>query len=146
MKPITPHDPLDDLIAAALHGELTPGERAQFESRLQTDSAAAAAYHEAQAMHDLLDQTHRTAQPDPDFEQRMVSAVRRKLAQPAQRETAWESLLFFWKGLRWTLTSWRKYALGVAFLKLQKMADDANEPDSVRSVAAEALTIYGAPR
>jgi hypothetical protein len=39
-----------------------------------------------------------------------------------------------------------KYALGVAFLKLQKMADDANEPDSVRSVAAEALTIYGAPR
>jgi HEAT repeat protein len=44
------------------------------------------------------------------------------------------------------LSSMGKYALGVAFLKLQKMADDANEPDSVRSVAAEALTIYGAPR
>ena len=29
MKPITPHDPLDDLIAAALlYGDLTPEERA----------------------------------------------------------------------------------------------------------------------
>jgi hypothetical protein len=34
MKPVLPHDPLDDLIAAALHGELTPEERTQFESRL----------------------------------------------------------------------------------------------------------------
>jgi hypothetical protein len=100
MKPITPHDPLDDLLIAALHGELSPEERAQFESRLQNDPAAAAAHHEAQAMHDLLDQTHRTAQPDPDFEQRIVSAVRRKLAQPAHRETALESLMILWKGLR----------------------------------------------
>jgi len=44
------------------------------------------------------------------------------------------------------LSSMGKYALGVAFLKLQKMADDANQPDSVRSAAEEALKIYGAPR
>jgi hypothetical protein len=44
------------------------------------------------------------------------------------------------------LSSMGKYALGVAFLKLQKMAGDANEPDSVRSAAEEALKIYGAPR
>jgi anti-sigma factor RsiW len=44
MKPVSPHDPLDDLIAAALHGDLSPEERAQFESRLQTDPAAQAAY------------------------------------------------------------------------------------------------------
>ena len=96
MKP-TPHDPLDDLIAAALHGDLTPEERAQFESRLSTDPSAQAVYQEAQAMHDLLEQTNRSAQPDPDFEQRMVSGVRRKIAHPPHQETAWESLTVLWR-------------------------------------------------
>jgi len=112
MKPTTPHDPLDDLIAAALHGDLTPEERAQFESRLSTDPNAQAAYQEAKAMHELLEQTNRSAQPDPDFEQRMVSGVRRKIAQPPHQETAWESLLFFWNGVRWMLTSRWKYGIG----------------------------------
>jgi type II secretory pathway pseudopilin PulG len=97
MKPTTPHDPLDDQIAAALHGDLTSEERTQFESRLSNDPNAQAAYQEAKAMHDLLEQTHRTAQPDPDFEQRMVSAVRRKLAHPPHQETAWESLIVLWR-------------------------------------------------
>ena len=112
MKPITPHDPLDDLIAAALHGDLSPEERAQFESRLQTDPAAAAAYHEAQAMNDLLEKTHRSAQPDPDFEQRMVSGVRRKLAHPVHRETPWESLVILWKGVRSILGGHSIYTYG----------------------------------
>jgi hypothetical protein len=103
MKPPTPHDPLDDLIAAALHGELSPEERAQFESRLSRDPAAQAAYQETQAMHEILESTHRTAQPDPDFEQRMVSAVRRKLAHPPHDETAWESLVVLWKAARRSL-------------------------------------------
>jgi autotransporter-associated beta strand protein len=105
MKPTTPHDPLDDLIAAALHGDLTPEERTQFESRLQSDPNAQAAYQEAQAMHDLLEQTNKSAQPDPNFEQRMVSGVRRKIANPPHQETAWESLLILWK----TLTSAGKF-------------------------------------
>ena len=97
MKPLSPHDPFDDLIAAALHGDLSPGERADFETRLQTDPAAHAAYQEALLMHDLLEKTHREAQPDPAFEQRMVSGVRRKLhAEEKPRETAWESVLVLW--------------------------------------------------
>src|SRR5476651_2252966 len=100
MKPFTPHDPLDDLIAAALHGELSPEERAHFESRLTTDPAAQAAYQEAQAMHDLLEKTHKAAQPDPAFEQRMVSGVRRKIQHEQHRETAWESLRALWRGLK----------------------------------------------
>jgi len=100
MKPLFPHDPLDDLIAAALHGELTPEERMQFETRLSTDPAAQAAYQEAQAMHDLLEKTHKTAQPDPAFEQRMVSGVRRKIQHEENRETAWESLLALWSGIK----------------------------------------------
>jgi len=100
MKPLSPHDPLDDLIAAALHGELTPEEHTQFEFRLQTDPAALAAYQEAHAMHDLLEKTHKTAQPDPAFEQRMVSGVRRKLQTEQHRETTWESLLALWIGLK----------------------------------------------
>ena len=100
MKPISPHDSFDEMIAAALHGELTPEERAQFESRLSTDPAAQAAYQEAQAMHDLLEKTHQSAQPDPAFEQRMVSGVRRKLQTEQHRETAWESLLALWAGVK----------------------------------------------
>jgi len=97
MKPTTPPDPLDALIAAALHGDLTPGERAQFESRLQNDPNAQAAYQEAQAMHELLEKTNQSAQPDPDFEQRIVSGVRRKIANPPHQETAWESLVLLWR-------------------------------------------------
>jgi hypothetical protein len=101
MKPTSSHDPLDDLIAAALHGDLTPGERASFETRLQNDPAARAAYQESQLMHDLLEKTHREAQPDPAFEQRMVSGVRRKIQHEEQhRETAWESVVILWRGLR----------------------------------------------
>jgi type II secretory pathway pseudopilin PulG len=100
MKPLSPHDPFDDLIAAALHGELTPEERTQFEARLSNDPAAQAAYQEAQAMHDLLEKTHKNAQPDPAFEQRMVSGVRRKLQTEQHRETAWESFFALWIGLK----------------------------------------------
>lgn len=100
MKPTTPHDPLDDLIAAALHDELTPQERADFELRLETDPAARAAYQESQLMHDLLEKTHAEAQLDPAFEQRMVSGVRRKIqSEERHRETAWESLVVLWRGL-----------------------------------------------
>ena len=100
MKPLSPHDPMDDLIAAALHGELTPEERTQLDSRLQTDPAAQAAYQEAQAMHDLLEKTHKSAQPDSAFEQRMVSGVLRKLQSEPHRETALESLVALWSGLK----------------------------------------------
>ena len=100
MKPLTPHDPLDDLIAAALHGDLTPEERAHFDLRLSNDPAARAAFQEAQAMHDLLEKTQKNAQPDPAFEQRMVSGVRRKLQDEQHRETSWESLLALWGGVR----------------------------------------------
>lgn len=129
MKPISPHDPrddvLDDLIAAALHGELTPEERTQFESRLSNDPAAQAAYQEAQAMHDLLEKNYQTAQPDPAFEQRMVSGVRRKLQHEEHRETAWESALFFWEWTRglfyskWTIWHYAAVSsLGVVVLGL----------------------------
>jgi hypothetical protein len=96
MKPTSPHDPLDDLFAAALHGELTPEERAQLDAQLQNDPAAHAAYLEALAMHDMLNGSYQNAQPDPAFEQRMVSGVRRKIQHEGHRETVWESLLVLW--------------------------------------------------
>ena len=119
MKPVSPHDPLDDLIAAALHGELTPQERAQFDSRINNDPAARAAYLEAQAMHDLLEKTHRNAQPDSNFEQRMVSGVRRKLQTGTHRETAWGSAVALWTSVKSIFSRkrnsvpWLGYALGL---------------------------------
>ena len=97
----TPHDPLDDLLAADLVGNLTPEEKTALDKRLQNDPAVRAAYQETQLMHDLLEKTHREAQPDPAFEQRMISGVRRKIQSEAEhRETPWESVLVLWRGLR----------------------------------------------
>ena len=51
-------------------------------------------------MHDLLEKNYQTAQPDPAFEQRMVSGIRRKIQNEENRETAWESLLALWSGVK----------------------------------------------
>ena len=122
----TPHDPLDDLLAAAVFGELTPEERAQLELRLQTDAAARAAYQETLQMHDLLEKSYRNAQPDPAFEERMVSGVRRKLRNEKEhRETAWESAVMLWKGMKWFFSGrrWVGYAIiGVVVLLLVGVA------------------------
>jgi anti-sigma factor RsiW len=99
MKP-TSHDPLDDLIIAALHGELTPAERARFDSQIANDPAVRTAYQEALLMHDLLEKTHTSAQPDPGFEQRMVSGVRRKITEAKRPpESAWQSVVIIWTTL-----------------------------------------------
>lgn len=119
MKPTEPHDLLDDLMAASLHGELTPGERAQLETRLQNDPAARAAYQEAQHMHDLLEKTYRDIQPDPAFEQRMISGVRRKIQdEKNHRETAWESLVVLWTATRgfFRRPAWQYAAVMAALL------------------------------
>ena len=141
--PPIPQNSLDDLIAAALHGDLTPEEHTQFESRLQTDPNAQAAYQEAQAMHDLLEQTNRSAQPDPDFEQRMVSGVRRKIANPPHQETAWESLLVLWKAItgvgKFVLRIRWKEAVGIcviiAFLTAVALGPITNGTKQARQMA-----------
>jgi hypothetical protein len=103
MKPISqPHDPLDELLAAAVHGELTPAQRAELDALLKHDPAARAAYQEIQTMHDLLERNHRDAKPDPNFEDRMISGVRRKVREEkAPRETMKESALFLWRAVKW---------------------------------------------
>jgi hypothetical protein len=120
MKPISqPHDPLDELLAAAVHGELTPAQRAELDALLQHDPAARAAYQEIQTMHDLLERNHREVKPDPNFEDRMISGVRRKVREEkAPRETAWESALFIWRGLGALLRqpSWKSYAGALAIV------------------------------
>ena len=59
-------------------------------------------------MHDLLEKTHASAQPDPAFEQRMVSGVRRKIQTEQHRETAWESVIALGKGVKGFFTRKRK--------------------------------------
>ena len=93
-----PTSTLDELMAAALHGDLTPEERAQLETQLQNDPAARAAFQEIQAMHDMLERHHR--RPDPAFEERMVSGVRRRIQGEGKAESAWESVVVLWRGMR----------------------------------------------
>ncbi|MCE0523136.1 MAG: DUF4349 domain-containing protein [Methylacidiphilales bacterium] len=143
MKPVTPHDPLDDLIAAALHGELTPEERAQFDARLSNDPAAQAAYQEAQAMHAMLEGNYANAQPDPAFEQRMISGVRRKLQRNQHRETAWESLLALWLGLKRFFARRRAWEYAVACVILALLAGVALGPitGAIKKAQRTTLTI-----
>jgi type II secretory pathway pseudopilin PulG len=128
MKPTSPHDPLDDLFAAALHGELTPEERAQLDAHLQNDPAAHAAYLEALAMHDMLNGSYQNAQPDPAFEQRMVSGVRRKIQHEEHRETAWESLLVLWAFVKKFPRRFRLIEVAVVLVILAVLAGVALGP------------------
>ena len=146
-----PPDPLDDLFAAALLGELTPEERAELELRLQTDPAAHAAYQETLHMHDLLEKNYREAQPDPAFEQRMVSGVRRKIRHEEQHgETAWESVGVLWNGMKRIFVGrrWIEYAVicgaivlvaGVAFGPITSGLKKAN--GSPQTLDAEDFTV-----
>ncbi len=120
MKPTspTPHDPLDELLAAAVHGELTAAQRVELDALLQHDPAARAAHQEIQTMHDLLEKNHREVKPDPNFEDRMISGVRRKVREKSQRETAWGSALFLWRGLvaMARRPSWTAYVTAAAVI------------------------------
>jgi hypothetical protein len=113
MKPTsTPHDPLDELLAAAVHGELTAAQRAELDALLQNDPAARAAYQEIQAMHDLLERNHHDAKPDPAFEDRMISGVRRKArAEVTHRETPWESVLVLWRAVQYPFVARQRRVL-----------------------------------
>jgi anti-sigma-K factor RskA len=135
----TPHDPLDDLLAAAVFGELTPEERAQLELRLQTDAAARAAYQESLHMHDLLEKSYRDAQPDPAFEERMVSGVRRKLRNEKEHcETAWESAVMLWREVKWLFSGRRWVGYAVIGLAVVLLAGVALGPITSSTKSAEA--------
>jgi hypothetical protein len=121
MKPAspTPHDPLDELLAAALHGELTATQRTELDALLQHDPAARAAYQETQAMHDLLERNHRDAQPDAAFEDRLISSVRQKTRDARDRETPWESALALWRAVKRPFggrRTWKEYAAVLAIV------------------------------
>ena len=128
MIPLSPHDPIDDLMAAALHGELTPGERERLDAHLQNNPAARAAYQKAQLMHALLEDDFSEAKPDPAFEQRMVAGVRRRLVQKQKPETAWESALALWVGLRRFFAKRRAWEYAVACVFLALLAGVAYGP------------------
>ena len=89
-------------------------------------------------MHDLLEKDYRNAQPDPAFEERMVNNVRRKLRQEQEhRETAWESLVALWKGVKWAFGGrplWM-YGLGVAVLAVLTVLVTASS-ESVMNAAS----------
>lgn len=94
---MTPNDPLDDLIAAALHGELSPEEQSQFEARLQSDPSARTAYEKALQMHQRLEGHFEKAQPDASFEQRMVARVFRELPLSTRPLSPGQRFVQFWK-------------------------------------------------
>lgn len=113
------HDPTDDLLAAAVSGDLTAAERTALDQRLRTDPALAQRYQETQTMHSLLQKTYHPLQPDSGFEQRTVNGVQRRLRQgPPKAESPWESVLFLWNYFRAAMSGLRQSPIRYAVVAL----------------------------
>ncbi len=69
------HDP-DNWLAAAVHGQLSAEERAEFEQHLAGCGECRALYQQEIALHKMITQSLDPARPDLAFEQRVVSGFR----------------------------------------------------------------------
>ena len=78
----TIHDEIESWLAADIHDQLAPEERAAFQQHLAGCAACRAFQQEEKQMHQLLEKTLATESADPAFEQRMLSRFRDKVPEP----------------------------------------------------------------
>ncbi len=76
------HDEIESWLAADIHDQLAPEERAAFQQHLASCAACRALQQEEKQMHQLLEKTLATESADPAFEQRMLSRFRDKVPEP----------------------------------------------------------------
>src|SRR5947209_14954770 len=80
----TTHDIYNDIeswLAAAVHEQLSPEERAQFNEHLASCEPCRALYEEELTMSKMIEATLEEAKPDLAFEQRIVSGFRKTVPQ-----------------------------------------------------------------
>jgi hypothetical protein len=78
----TIHDNIEPWLAAAVHDELSPSERAEFDAHLATCATCRALHQEQTALSTMIQNTLHADRPDDAFEQRMLSGFRRTAARP----------------------------------------------------------------
>ena len=78
----TIHDDIEPWLAAAVHDELAPEERAEFDAHLSSCATCRASHQDQINMSKMIHNTLAADRPDTAFEQRMLSSFRRDVAQP----------------------------------------------------------------
>ncbi len=77
------HNDTESWLAAAVHDQLSPEERAQFNEHLATCETCRALHQEELTINTMIESTLEEAKPDLAFEQRILSSFRRKVPQRA---------------------------------------------------------------
>src|SRR5438552_18865266 len=77
----TIHDEIDNYLTADLHGELLEDERSALHTHLVECAACRKAHQETKAMNKILEETLAQENPDPAFQQRMLSSFRSRIPQ-----------------------------------------------------------------
>ncbi len=77
----TIHDDIEPWLAAAVHDQLSPAERREFDAHLASCATCRASHHAQINTSNMIQNTLSTERPDAAFEQRMLSSFRRN-AQP----------------------------------------------------------------
>src|SRR5437667_6123581 len=81
-KPMaTPHDEIDNWLAADVYGELSEDEQCQLHTHLVDCAACRKTHQETKTMNKILEETLAQQKPDPAFEQRMLAAFRNRIPQ-----------------------------------------------------------------
>src|SRR3954452_19099251 len=75
------HNDIESWLAAAVHDQLSPEERAQLNEHLATCETCRALYEEELTMSKMIEATLEEAKPDLAFEQRVVSGFRKSVPQ-----------------------------------------------------------------
>lgn len=75
------HDDIESWLAAAVHEQLSPEERAQFNEHLASCTDCRALYEEELTMSKMIEAALEEAKPDLAFEQRIVSGFRKTVPQ-----------------------------------------------------------------
>ncbi|MGI8820579.1 MAG: DUF4349 domain-containing protein [Chthoniobacterales bacterium] len=75
------HNDIESWLAAAVHEQLTPEERAALDEHLAACASCRALHAEEEAMHHMIENTLSHARPDLAFEQRIVSRFRRQVPE-----------------------------------------------------------------
>src|ERR1039457_5389160 len=75
------HDEIEDWMAGALCGVLSPDEQQNFERHLAECPHCRSQYEENQKMNDILSQALPELRPDHNFERRIIAGFRERIAR-----------------------------------------------------------------
>ncbi|MDQ3117218.1 MAG: DUF4349 domain-containing protein [Verrucomicrobiota bacterium] len=132
----TIHDEIESWLAADIHDQLAPDERAAFQQHVASCASCRALQQEEKQMHQLLEKTLAPESADPAFEQRMLSRFRGRVPAPDGGLISFFAGLMRMRAAQITAVA----ALLLTLVQVGKMVtgEDETLPRSRQTVAASA--------